>query len=82
MAPIEKPKYLTRKQAAKLLSEKFGINFKVSRFAKDAAAGMAPQPVATFGKNHLYSEEKILVYGESLIKPYPATSVARDNPAA
>ena len=67
------PKRYTRKSGAQLIRETFGIPFTESRFDKDAMEKddrprRAPKPDAVYGKIELYSEEKILAYGKSLIR--------------
>jgi hypothetical protein len=67
-------RHYTRKTGLDLIHETFGIRVPESRFDKDAMVDAdpprltpAPRPVATYGRTHLYTEEQILRYGESLI---------------
>lgn len=70
----KKKPLLTRKTGAELITKTFGFPFPVSRFEKDAMQdddrpAKAPKPVAIYGRTHLYTEEQILAYGQSLIRP-------------
>jgi hypothetical protein len=65
--------YYTRRTAVELIQQTFGIPVTESRFDKDSMVDAdrmtpAPRPIATYGRRtHLYSEEQVLRYGESLI---------------
>ena len=73
MSHPSKPRHYTRKTGAALIREVYGIDFPDSRFDKDAISKkgqepLAPAPVAVYGRTHLYTEEQILAYGNSLIR--------------
>ena len=69
MVQVQKRRHFTRRSGVELIRETFGVDVPVSRFEKDAMDGRAPAPVAVYGRTHLYTEEQILAYGESLIQP-------------
>jgi hypothetical protein len=79
MVQVEKRRHFTRRSGVELIRETFGVEVPVSRFEKDAMDGRAPAPVAVYGRTHLYTEEQILAYGESLIQPIAPQNAAGDK---
>jgi hypothetical protein len=59
--------------AVALIRETLGVPIPKSRFQKDSANGTAPRPTAVYGRRFLYEPRKILAYGRTLIKTFPAT---------
>jgi hypothetical protein len=60
---------LTARAGVEFIRSKTGAPLTLSRFYKDRMRGIAPKPVATFGNRDLFTEEQMLQYANTLIKP-------------
>jgi hypothetical protein len=73
---------VTRRELVDLMRKETGIPVTYSRLMKDGASGRGPQPVATFGKRHLYRPADGLAYAKSLIHPVQAGETKLEPEAA
>ena len=59
---------VTAKRGTALIEEQLGFRVPISRFYKDTMKGVAPTPVATYGRVNLFTPAQILQYGRSLVR--------------
>ena len=70
MDKLPNQRLYTRPAAIKRLNED-GIPVPKSALDKERAAGRGPQPACFYGKRELFTEEKVLRWGATLIAPKP-----------
>jgi hypothetical protein len=62
---------LTRADVVEVIRNILGVPLTQSRLDKDTMSGLAPQPVAYYGRRQLYSRADALAYGKTLLTSAP-----------
>jgi hypothetical protein len=73
---VDDTRFVTTDGAVALIHHVTGIPIPKSRFQKDSAAGIAPEPDAIYGKSYLYRPTRIIAYALSRIRRIRPPEVA------